>query len=40
MVRVAWGRASLNQEIRWVNHPRNQVKGGVAKLSSINAAEC
>ena len=36
---IAWGRTSLNLGFRWVYHPWMDVKGGVEKLSNINADE-
>jgi len=36
---IAWGRTRLNLGIRWVYHQWIDVKGGVEKLSNINAVE-
>jgi len=36
---IAWGKTSLNLGIRSVYHPWMDVKGGVEKLSNINADE-
>jgi len=36
---IGWGSTSLNLGICWVYHPWMDVKGGVEKLSNINADE-